>query len=220
MPKAKKSKTFDTRTRSATLSTRRSVLKARKDKVIDEVLEEIDKLPINLKTGVLFRGSMLKVINEYKALNHWLSRDMITSKRKRQKKATEAVAEDEQAKKQPTQTKTTKPPPIEELSPVPYSGRKKGTTHLAKKARDFKFAAMKNTIVRGWANKEIRPKMTLKDWILKNQQSFGFDPENPADRVTVEMVKTQGSSADNWKTIESEDRGAFLKRLNPDWSAW
>ena len=86
MPKAKKSKTFDTRTRSATLSTRRSVLKARKDKVIDEVLEEIDKLPIDPKTGVLFRGSMLKVINEYKALNHWLSRDMITSKRKRQKK--------------------------------------------------------------------------------------------------------------------------------------
>jgi len=31
------------------------VLKARKDKVIDEVLEEIDKLPIDPKTGVLFR---------------------------------------------------------------------------------------------------------------------------------------------------------------------
>ena len=139
-------------------------MKARKDKVIDEVLEEIDKLPIDPKTGVLFRGSMLKVINEYKALNHWLSRDMITSKRKRQKKqAAKAVADDKNKEQSETTTKTTKPPPIEELSPVPYSGRKKGTTHLAKKARDFKFAAMKNTIVRGWANKEIRPKMTLKD---------------------------------------------------------
>jgi len=46
---------------------------------------------------------MLKVINEYKALNHWLSRDMITSKRKRQKKAAEAVADN----KEQSETKTT-----------------------------------------------------------------------------------------------------------------
>ena len=155
------------------------MLKARKNKVINEVLEEIDKLPTDPKTGVLFRESMLRVINKYKALNHWLSRDMIISKHKRQKKAAEGIAEEEQAKKQPaqTKTKTTTSPPIEELSPVPYSNQKKGTTHLAERARDLKFVAMKNTIVRGWINKEIRPDITLKEWILHNQQIFGFDPE-------------------------------------------
>ena len=118
---------------------------------------------------------MLKVIDNYKALNHWLSREIITSKRKQEKKAAEAVA-DKEAKKQKAQkkTKTTTPPPIEKLLPVLYSGRKKGTTHLVKRARDLKFAAMKNTIVRGWANKEIQPNMTLKDWILRNQELFGL----------------------------------------------
>ena len=80
-------------------------MKARKDRVIAEVLEEIDKLQINPKTGVLFRGSILRVINKYKALNHWLSRDMITSKQKRQKKAAEAIAKEE-AKKQRAKKKT------------------------------------------------------------------------------------------------------------------
>ena len=98
MPKA------NTRTRSATHSNRRRVLKARKGKVIDEVLEEIDKLPIDPRSGVLFRGSMLKVINEYKALYHWLSRDMITSKRKREKKVAE---EADAAESAVTKTKKT-----------------------------------------------------------------------------------------------------------------
>ena len=212
MPK----ETFDTLTRSATLSSRCRELKARKDKVIDNVLEEINKLPNDPKTGVLFRGSMLKVIKEYQALNHWLSRDMITSKRKRQKKAAEAIAEEE-AKKQPAENKkakTTTPPPIDELSPVPYSGRKKGTTHLAKKVRDFKFAQMKNTIVRGWANKEIRPNSTLKEWILRNQQTFGFHPEKAEDRVTVEMVKTRIKRG-QLETNGIRGQRSFLEKIEP-----
>ena len=100
---------------------------------------------------------------------------MITSERKRQKKAAEEAIAAEPAE---TKTKkTTTPPPIEELPLVPQSGWKKGTTQLAKRARDYKFVAMKNTIVRGWANKEIRPNTTLRDWILQNQELLGFDPE-------------------------------------------
>ena len=58
MPKAKKTKTFAMLTRSACLSDSCCALKARKDRVITKVLEEIDKLPIDPKTGVLFRGSL------------------------------------------------------------------------------------------------------------------------------------------------------------------
>ena len=170
MPKAKKTKTFAMLARSASLS------EARKDKV----LKKIDKPLIDPKTGVLLRGSILKVKNGFKALNHWLSRDMITSKQKRQKKVADAIAAEE-VKKQPAQkkTKTTTPLPIEELSPAPYSSWKKGTTLLAKRVRDFKFASMKNTIVRVWANKEIWPNMTLNKWIIRNQEIFGFNPEKP-----------------------------------------
>ena len=35
--------------------------------------------------------------------------------------------------------------------------------------------------------------------------------------VTVEVVKTRIKYAHKWKTMELEDRGAFSKRLNPDW---
>ena len=91
---------------------------------------------------------------------------MITSKRKWQKKTAEVIAAEEA--KQPAQKKPkATPTPIKELSPVPYSGRKKGIAHrLAKRARDYKFAGMKNIIVRGWANNEIWPNMTHKEWIL------------------------------------------------------
>ena len=57
------------------------VFKARADKIIFEIMKELDDLPINPETGSIYRGSAKKVLDEYLVLHYWLTRDMIHSKR-------------------------------------------------------------------------------------------------------------------------------------------
>ena len=57
------------------------VFKARADKIIFEIMKELDDLPINPETGSIYRGSAKKVLDKCLVLNYWLTRDMIHSKR-------------------------------------------------------------------------------------------------------------------------------------------
>ena len=55
--------------------------KARAEKVIFEIIEELDNLPVCPETGAALRGSAKGIIDEHLDMHHWLTRDMILSKR-------------------------------------------------------------------------------------------------------------------------------------------
>ena len=63
------------------------LVRARKDRIIDDCLNEIDRLPIQPETNKIYRNSGKKIVDAYLKINHWLTKDMIKSKRKRRKKA-------------------------------------------------------------------------------------------------------------------------------------
>ena len=117
--------------------------KARADKIITNIINEIDDLPINPETGKIYRGSAKVIIDECLEMHHWLSRDMIVSRRRRiqqAKELSEAAAE--------LKPKNSQKVPLYDLKPVPEAGRKKGTTNLAIREGKRKFNDMKNDIVR------------------------------------------------------------------------
>ena len=78
-------------------------MRARAKKIILQCCDEIDSLPLDPKTGKVYRGSAQKVMNEFLAFNPWLTIDMIKSKRKRRKKTAQtlSVAKDDSAKRSP-----------------------------------------------------------------------------------------------------------------------
>ena len=56
--------------------------------------------------------------------------------------------------------------------------------------------------------------MTLNQWILQNQEIFGFDLEKPEDRVTVEMVKTRIKRG-QLETNRIRGQRSFLEKIEP-----
>ena len=91
-------------------------------------MEEIDKLSIDPTTGVLFRQLMMDVIDKYKLLNHWQSRDIYDHKQAETAEESngKAIAAVEAKKQSAQKMPKIAPTPIKELSRVPYSGQKKG----------------------------------------------------------------------------------------------
>jgi len=77
------------------------LVRARKDRIIDDCLIEIDRLPINPETNKIYRNSGKKTVDAYLEINHWLTEDMIKSKRKRRKKAPPIAVVDDGKKAPP-----------------------------------------------------------------------------------------------------------------------
>jgi len=150
----------------------------RKKDIIDRCLAEIEALPVNPACNRVYRGSSQKIIEEYLELNHWLTKDMIWSKRKRRRKKVHS-----EKKSPPNQN--TKRLALDQLTPVAKSGRPLGTTHAAINESNRNFAAMKNNITVGWADKNKRPKCTMKEWIHRNQIEYGFDTGKPEKETSL-----------------------------------
>ena len=97
-------------------------VKACADKVILAIIEELDNLPIDPKTGTAYRGSAKKIIDEYLEMHHWLTRFMILSKRKQMRRTAEAQVAINVKKK----GSNSKQVALEDLQPISQIGRKKG----------------------------------------------------------------------------------------------
>jgi len=163
-----------------------SVFKARTDKIIFEIVKELDNLPINPETGSIYRGSAKKIIDQCIVLSPWLTRDMIHSKRNRMKQALQKKGAGT------VEGDSTKKTNLEQLKSVPKGGRKKGTTNVAIRQNKRKFNDMKNDIVGTWVDKTKRPSnRTLKAFIEQKQKEFGFDTGKPDHNVTVSMVESR-----------------------------
>ena len=174
------------------------ILRARSDKIKRDVVDEIEKLPINDSTGKPFRGSIMKVIKFHQKFNPWLSEEMIRGLLKRK---TKAKAKEKKDKTILDNILQRKPPPkysvlqqsteetFRNLKPAPKpAGRPKGTTNAATEERDRKFAEMKNAITIGWADTNTRPSCTMREWIDDNRKEYGFDTDKPEDQVSRECI--------------------------------
>ena len=73
-------------------------------------------------------------------------------------------------------------------------GRPKGTTYLAQDERREKIEDMKNDIVDGWVDKLKSKAMKMKDWILRNQNEFGFAPTNLKSTAEKKAISVKSSS--------------------------
>ena len=190
-------------------ATRTPEYKARADKIVIEIINEIDNLPINPITGKAFRGAAKVIIDQCLEMHHWLTRDMIMSRRKRMHQAKEsdkatakAIAEVEAAAVRKAQRN--QKIPLHKLTPVKKGGRKKGSTDLAMRQMKRKFNDMKNDIVRTWVDKTKRPSnCTMKEFIERKKKHYGFDTGKREHQVTTSMIKSRMRR----DQIENEGRG-------------